>query len=167
MNHWKPVKHLWKHNFFWGLKSTSAFCSEDIFFQAANQKNQQAPRLGNCWSRKRPSGTLNANASKPADDTRATGGLGELWEYEIHQGGWGFWHMKLGELLKDLGRVRNLGELREILGNWDLCEFRAMINTKNPKGSCSYWVGAPVPNSVGPQGGIFQPPWQKTWGQPH
>jgi len=78
-----------EHNFFWGLKSTSAFCSEDIFFQAANQKNQQAPRLGTAEA-------VNAlrhvecECVQAGDDTRATGGLGELWEYEIHQGGWGF-----------------------------------------------------------------------------
>lgn len=89
VNHWKPVKHLWNTTFF-GLKSTSAFCSEDIFPSSRQSKKIRGHHVSELlklyFARH-----VECECVQAGDHTGATGGLGELCEYEIHQGGWSFW----------------------------------------------------------------------------
>ena len=115
----QDVKHYWTRLFFWGLKSTSALCSEDIFFNQQVHQQHVSEFLSINAIRH-----VECECVQAGDDTGAAGSLGELCEYEIHQGGCIlvvrkplFWHMKLGEFLKDLSTHKKQSRWR-LLGNW-------------------------------------------------
>ena len=153
---------VWTIGNLWSTYGTQFFLGVEVhisllqwrYIFPSSQSKKSGTTFGNCWSRKRPQARwMRMRPSRRRHESywrpwRTVG----IWDPSRRMG---FLTYETRGVTEGPRARKELGGAKGDLGNWDLCEFRAMINTKNPKGSCSYWVGAPVPNSVGPQGGIF------------